>query len=122
MNGFTDKEVIGGLIAVLVTSYAAFFGWVVASIGRLDRKIDALDAKLSAKIDAVDDKLSAKIEEVDARLSARIDMLDAKLNTRIDTLDARLSARLEALTIAVSRLEGAMWGRTPPEPPRKAES
>jgi hypothetical protein len=89
MNGFTDKEVIGGLIAVLVTSDAAFFGWVVASIGRLDRKIDALDAKLSAKIEEV---------------------------------DARLSARLEALTIAVSQLDGAMWGRTPPEPPRKAEN
>jgi hypothetical protein len=89
MNGFTDKEIIGSLIALLVASYAAFFGWVVASISRLGRKIDALDAKLSA---------------------------------RIDTLDARLSARLEALTIAVSRLEGAMWGRTPPEPPRKVDS
>ena len=93
MNGFTDKEIIGSLIALLVGSYAAFFGWVVASIGRLDRKIDS-----------------------------KIDALDAKLNTRIDTLDARLSARLEALTIAVSRLEGAMWGRTPPEPSRKVDN
>ncbi|MBV8054703.1 MAG: hypothetical protein JO071_05620 [Deltaproteobacteria bacterium] len=64
MNGFTAPQIIGGLIALLVASYAAFFGWVVASISRLDRKIDALDAKLST--------------------------------------------RLEALTIAVSRLEGAM--------------
>ena len=87
MNGFTDKEIIGSLIALLVASYAALFGWVVASIGRLDHKIDSLDAKLS---------------------------------TRTDALDARLNTRLDALTIAVSRLEGAMWGRTPPEPPRKA--
>jgi hypothetical protein len=111
MSGFTDKGIIGSLIALLVASYTAFFGWVVVSISRLDRKIDALDTKFSAKI-----------EEVDARLSARIDALDAKLSARIDALDARLSARLDALTIAVSRLEGAMWGRTPPEPPRKVDS
>jgi|SRR5215469_2221694 len=100
MNGFTDREMIGGLIAVLVASYTAFFGWVVASINRLDHKIEAVDTKLSAKIEA----------------------LDAKLSARIDALDARLSTRLDALTIAVARLEGSMWGRTPSEPPRKVDS
>jgi hypothetical protein len=42
---------------VVVASYAAFFAWVVASIGHLDRKIDqkidALDAKISPKLDAL---------------------------------------------------------------------
>jgi hypothetical protein len=92
MSGFADKEIISGLTAVLIPSYAAFFTWVVASISRLDRRIRALDVMLSSSIDEV----------------------KAKLSARIDTIDARLSARLQALTMAVSRLEGAMWRRTPP--------
>jgi len=65
MYGFSDKKIIAALVTVLVTSYAAFFAWVVASINRLSGKIDSL-------------------------------------------------------VIAVARLEGAMWGRTPPDQ-RKAE-
>lgn len=99
MNGFSDKEIIGALVAVLVASYAAFFARVAASINRLDWKI----------------------HEAENNLNARIETLDAKLSTKIDTVDARLSTRLDALTIAVARLEGSMWGRTPSEPPRKAE-
>jgi hypothetical protein len=77
MNGFSDKEIIAALVTVLVASYAAFFAWVVASIHRLDWKIDGLGEKLGGKI--------------------------------------------ESLTVAVARLEGSLWGRTPPEPARKAE-
>jgi exosortase/archaeosortase len=100
MNGFTDKEIISGLIALLVASYAAFFGWVVASISPLDRKIDAVNVNLSSRIEA----------------------LDTRLTGTIDALDAKLSTRLDALTIQVARLEGSMWGRTPPESPRKTEN
>jgi hypothetical protein len=72
IDGFTEAQVIGALIAVLMASYAVFFGWLVMSINRLDRKIDALDGKLNA------------------------------------------------LTIAVSRLEGAVYHGLP-EPRRAAE-
>jgi hypothetical protein len=70
IDGFSEAQVIGALIAVLMTSYAAFFGWLVMSINRLDRKIYALDGKLNA------------------------------------------------LTIAVSRLEGAVYHGLPGEPRR----
>jgi hypothetical protein len=88
MNGYSDREIIGGLIAELVASYMAFSAGSRQHQSS-DRKIEALDAKLSARIDA---------------------------------LDARLSTRLDALTIAVSRLEGAMWGRMPPQASRKVDS
>jgi len=128
-----DREVIGGLVAILVTSYAAFFAWVVASINRLDRKTDSLDAKLSAKIESLETKLSAKIDSLDAKfsteigsletkLSAKIDSLDTKFSTEIKSLDSRLGSRIDALgtkidalTVAVARLEGAVWGRLPVE-------
>src|SRR5713101_59785 len=93
MNCLADRELIGGLVAVLVASYAAFFGWVVASINRLDRKIDALDVKLTS------------------RINTKIDALDAKFSTRIDAL----SNKVDALTVAVARLEGAVWSRAPLE-------
>ena len=115
MNCLADRELIGGLVAVLVASYAAFFGWVVASINRLDRKIDALDVKLTSRIDT-------KIDALEARLNTRIDALKAKLNTKIDALDAKFSTRIDALsnkvdalTVAVARLAGAVWSRAPLE-------
>ena len=80
INGFTDAQIIGALIAVLMASYAAFFGWLAAGIHRLDSKIDA----------------------------------------KTDALDAKLSAKLDALTIAVSRLEGAVYYGLP-EPRRAVE-
>jgi len=91
INGFTDAQIIGALIAVLMASYAAFFGWLVAGIHRLDRKIDV-----------------------------KTDALDAKLSARIDAVDTKLSAKLDALTVAVSRLEGAVYHGLP-EPRRAVE-
>jgi hypothetical protein len=70
MNGFTNQQFIGGLVTVLIMSYAAFFVWIVASIRELQSRIDRFDEKFSGKI--------------------------------------------ESLTIAVSRLEGAVY-RAPPE-------
>jgi hypothetical protein len=53
IDGFSQSQVIAALVALLVASYAAFFGWIVSSIHRLDAKIDALDLRLNTKIDAL---------------------------------------------------------------------
>jgi hypothetical protein len=92
MNGFTNQQIIGGLVTVLIASYAAFFLWVVASIRELHSRIDRLDEKFTAKIDRLDEKFTA----------------------RIDRLEEKFTAKIEALTIAVSRLEGAVY-HAPPE-------
>ena len=91
INGFTDAQIVGALIAVLMACYAAFFGWLVAGNHRLDSKIDA-----------------------------KTDALDAKLSARIDAVYTKLSVKLDALTIAVSRLEGAVYHGLP-EPRRAVE-
>jgi len=70
MGGLTDQQIIGGLVTVLIMSYAAFFVWIVASI--------------------------------------------RELHSRIDRLDEKFSGKIESLTIAVSRLEGAVY-HFPPE-------
>ena len=113
IDGFSESQIIGALVTALVASYAAFFGWIVASLHRLDRKIDAVDAKLSAQINALDAKLSAQIGAVDAKLGAQINGVDAKLSAQINAVDAKLSAQINALTIAVSRLEGAVYHGLP---------
>jgi hypothetical protein len=102
IDDFSQAQIIGALIAVLVASYAAFFGWLVAGIHRLDRKIDT------------------KVDALDAKLSTRIDAVENKLSARIDAVDTKLSAKLDALTIAVSRLEGAVYHGLPE--PRRAVS
>jgi len=62
IDGFTDAQVIGGLLALLVGSYAAFFGWLVLSLYRLDRKIDQrigeLETKLTSRMDRLGDGLT----------------------------------------------------------------
>ena len=50
----------------------------------------------------------------------RIETLDNQLSTRIDAVDTKLSAKLDALTVAVSRLEGAVYHGLPE--PRRAVS
>ena len=106
IDGFSDAQVITGLIALLGALLAAFFAWIVHRFDRLDENIDRIATKLTEKIDAVD-----------AKLAARIDGLDAKLTARIDGVEARLSAKLESVTIAVSQLEGAVYHGLP-EPRR----
>jgi hypothetical protein len=61
LDGFTETQIISALVVLVVGSYAAFFGWIVSSIHRLDRKIDA-------RIDALDRKFDAKFDAVNARL------------------------------------------------------
>src|SRR5262245_53223115 len=116
LNGLGDTQVIGGLVAIIIASYAAFFTWVVASINRLDRKIDtkidALDVRLSSEIRTLDERLSTEIKALDGRLSTQIKALDGRLRSRIDAL----STKIDSLTVAVARLERAVWGRVPVEP------
>jgi hypothetical protein len=47
MNGFTNQQIIGGLVTVLIASYAAFFAWVVTSIRELHSRIVRLDEKFT---------------------------------------------------------------------------
>ena len=58
INGFSNAQVIAALAGFIVASYVAFFGWLVSSLTRLDRKIDqrcdGLETKLGARIDALD--------------------------------------------------------------------
>ena len=47
IDGFTDAQIIGGLFALLVASYAAFFAWLVRRFDRVEAKIDALTIAVS---------------------------------------------------------------------------
>ena len=47
IDGFTDAQVIGGLFALLVASYAAFFAWLVRRFDRVEAKLDALTVAVS---------------------------------------------------------------------------
>jgi hypothetical protein len=89
VDGFTEAQLIGGLVAFLAASYAAFFGWLVTGIHTLRRDMQTLN------------------RETRLELGARIEAVDQKIGARIDTLDQRLSAKIDGLAIAVSRLKGA---------------
>ena len=39
MNGFTDKEIIGGLLRLLILSYAAIFAFIFKSMRDLRREL-----------------------------------------------------------------------------------
>jgi hypothetical protein len=69
MSGFSNPQIIGGLVTLLLATYAAFFAWIVR----------------------------------------RFERLETKLETKIDRLDEKFSTKLENLTVAVSRLEGAVY-------------
>jgi hypothetical protein len=90
IDGFTEAQIIGGLIALLVALLAAFFAWIVRRFDRLDDKI--------------------------ARVEGKIDRLDEKFEGEFRTV----YAKIESLTIAVSRLEGAVYHGLPE--PRRAIS
>jgi hypothetical protein len=129
MNGLGDRELIGALVTILVASYTGFFAWVVASIKRLDRKIEALDSEFTARFDAeigsLSTRLEAKSDSLGARLDTKIDSIDDRLSNEIKSLDSRLSSKVDALgtkvdllTVAVARLEGAVWAAYQSNHPR----
>ena len=90
IDGFTDAQVIGALFAVIGGLILIVLTMVGAFFGWVVRGIHQLDRK--------------------------IDSLDSKLSARMDRIDGRV----EALTIAVSRLEGAVYHGLPE--PRRAVS
>jgi hypothetical protein len=90
IDGFTDAQVIGALFALIGGLILIVLTMVGAFFGWVVRSIHQLDRK--------------------------IDSLDSKLSARMDRIDGRV----EALTIAVSRLEGAVYHGLPE--PRRAVS
>jgi hypothetical protein len=94
MNGFTDKEIIGGLLSLLVLSYAAIFAFIFRNLRELRRELH--------------DDTSAVRDETSA------------LRRNMQLEFTRVHEQLTGLAVSIARLESSLWGRTPSEP-RKAE-
>ena len=86
----------------IIVSVVGLIVTLIASFGRLNRRIDDVHTKLDAKIDDAHTKLDAKIDHVH-------DKLDAKIDLKIDGVRAELAEMKGELTevkIAIARLEG----------------
>lgn len=63
MNGFTDKEIIGGLLSLLILSYAAIFGFIFKNIRDLRRELhdetSALRRDMQLEFTRVHEQLTA---------------------------------------------------------------
>ena len=79
MISLSSPQIVGGLVAVLIATYGATFAWIVRRFDRLEERFDA-----------------------------KLERLEAKFDSTLTRLDEKFSARIDALTIAVSRLEGAV--------------
>jgi hypothetical protein len=66
-------------------------------IGRLDAKIDRLDAKIEENTT----RLNGKIEENTIRLNGKIDEHALRLDTKIDTCVAKLDSKLNQIIFSV---------------------
>jgi hypothetical protein len=93
VNGLNNAQILAGLAGLLL-AYGAFFAWIVPRFDRLEERFDA-------KIDRLDEKFSGEFRAV----YAKIDRLDEKFSGEFRTV----YAKIESLTIAVSRLEGAVY-------------
>jgi hypothetical protein len=69
IDGFTETQIIADLVAVLIASYAAFFGWLVTSIHGLRREMRETRIELTGRLDAVDAKFTAKIDALNVAVS-----------------------------------------------------
>ena len=116
MNGFTDKEIIGGLLSLLVLSYAAIFAFIFKSIRELrdetSKSIRELRDETSKSIRELGDETSKSIRELHDETSA--------LRRDMQLEFTRVHEQLTGLAVGIARLEGSLWGRAPAEP-RKAE-
>ena len=70
---------------------------IAEGIGKLDRKIDAVEESLNARMDAVEETLNKRIDAVEESLNARMDELEKTLNARIDAVEESLNARIDAV-------------------------
>jgi len=109
IDGFTNAQIIAALIAVLMASYAAFFGWLVTSIGALRRDMHALNREtrqdLGGRIDVVEAKLGAKIDTVDTKLSAKIERAHQR---RLATRRRRVSRLARTTPRCVRTINGCL--------------
>jgi len=105
MIGFTDKEIIGSLLSLLVLSYAAIFAFIFKSIRELRDET-------SKSIRELRDETSKSIRELHDETSA--------LRRDMQLEFARVHEQLTGLAVGIARLEGSLWGRASAEP-RKAE-
>jgi hypothetical protein len=62
IDGFPNAQIIAALIAVLVASYAAFFGWLVTSIRGLRREMHALNRETRQDLGSRIDALTGKVD------------------------------------------------------------
>ena len=71
--------------------------WLAAQLGRLDPKIEKLDAK----IEQVERRLDARIEQVESRLDAKIEKVETALLTEFHKWESPHDARLRTHTSAL---------------------
>lgn len=85
---------------------------IAEGIGKLDRKIDAVEESLNARMDAVEETLNKRIDAVEESLNARMDELEKTLNARIDAVEESLNARIdvveESLNVRMNEIEKSL--------------
>jgi uncharacterized protein YicC (UPF0701 family) len=81
------RQAIGDILAPQLEEIKGELKAVRSEIGRLDAKIDNVDAKVTARIDGLDAKLSARIDGLDGKLSTRIDMVGKEVVHLREMLD-----------------------------------
>jgi len=58
MNGFTDKEILGGLLSLLVLSYAAIFAFIFKSMRELREETVGLRRDMQLEFTRVHEQLT----------------------------------------------------------------
>ena len=82
------RQAIGDILAPQLEEIKGELKAVRSEIGRLDAKIDNVDAKLAARIDGLDAKLSSRIDMVGKEVVHLREMLDVE--KRLLVLETRL--------------------------------
>ncbi|MDE6976926.1 MAG: hypothetical protein K2P13_08055, partial [Lachnospiraceae bacterium] len=57
---------------------------IAEGIGKLDRKIDAVEESLNARMDAVEESLNKRIDAVEESLNVQMNEIEKSLNEKID--------------------------------------
>ena len=85
---------------------------IAEGIGKLYRKIYAVEESLNARMDAVEESLNKRIDAVEESLNARMDELEKTLNARIDAVEESLNARIdvveESLNVRMNEIEKSL--------------
>ena len=70
MNGFTGKEIIGGLLSLLMLSYAAIFGFIFKSIREFRRELHDETSALHDETSALRRDMQLEFSRVHEQLTA----------------------------------------------------